>query len=165
MKRAHVARSHCAGIVIADDNVFARKSLRSMLGELPGISIVGEACSGTEMIDLCLQVRPQVALIDIRMPDMDGIAVTRVLARALPDTKIIIMSMMAEPLLLIEALRAGTCGYLLKDLSLDELGVALDTVLGGGTYLNPELATTTLRYLLATVASTPVHSQCLGSLT
>jgi NarL family two-component system response regulator LiaR len=139
---------HPITVVIADDSDMARESLRCMLGELPELTFLGEACTGTEIIRLCEQTRPQVALIDIRMPDIDGLEVTRVLSRVAPTSRVIILTMMSQPAFMIEALRAGARGYLLKDLSLDELATAIRSVHNGEIYLNPELATATLRHIV-----------------
>lgn len=127
-------------VVLADNSVIARDSLRSMLEDLPGIVLLGEACSGPGTISLCLQQHPDLALVDIRMPGMDGIAVTRALAHAVPDLRVIIITIMSEPALIAEALRAGARGYLLKDLSHDELVAALSKVAEGELYISAELA-------------------------
>ncbi len=128
-------------VVLADDSEIARISLRSMLDELPEIVVLGEACNGSELIDLCLRLHPDLALIDIRMPGMDGVEVTRSLLRDLPGIRVIMVSMMDHPAMIVEAIRAGASGYLLKDLSIHDLTTALHSVFQGKLYLSLELHT------------------------
>lgn len=126
-------------LAICDDSALARASLRSLLEDEPCVEVVGEARSGGECLELCARAQPDVLLLDLRMPDMDGIAVARRLREAAPRTRAIIVTMSAHRSLLAAALSAGAWGYLLKDASRAELLDAISTVAAGGLYVSPEV--------------------------
>jgi DNA-binding NarL/FixJ family response regulator len=136
-----------ARVIIADDHELARAGLRSMLAGEPGIEVVGEAVNGREALNLCRRLEPELALLDMRMPEMDGLAATRAIKKACPTTSVIIVTMHENPDYLFEALKAGAAGYLLKDVSQREVVAAVQRVLRGEALLNPELATQLLRRL------------------
>lgn len=125
-------------LALCDDSALARASLRSLLEDEPGVAVIGEAASGGECLELCVRTRPDVLLLDLRMPDLDGIAVTRRLRELAPRTRVIMVTMSAHHSLLAAALGAGAWGYLLKDASRAELLAAIGTVAAGGLYVNPE---------------------------
>lgn len=131
-------------VIIADDSELARDSLRCLLSELQGIALVGEAIDGSGVVDLCLQLNPDIALLDIRMPVQDGLQITRALGKHIPGLRVILISMLAHPAFLVEALRAGARGYVLKGVTPDELDQALRCVVAGGLYLSPELVSQNL---------------------
>src|SRR6266545_1211943 len=103
-----------ARMVIADDHELARAGLRSMLEGDRGVVVVGEATNGAEAVELCQQLKPDLALLDVRMPDMDGLAATRVIRQVSPETRIVIVTTHENPEYLLVALKAGAAGYLLK---------------------------------------------------
>ena len=145
-------------VVIADDSEVACSSLRNLLEDLPGVVLVGEARSGPAVVELCARVNPAIVLLDIRMPGLNGIQVTTILRREQPDVRVIILTMFAHHRFLVEAVRAGAQGYLLKDLDRGELLLALHTVATGGIYLSPEIAGEAMRHELGCLAGPALHS-------
>jgi DNA-binding NarL/FixJ family response regulator len=141
------ARRGTARLIIADDHELARAGLRSMIGGEPGIEIVGEAANGREALDLCRQIQPDLALMDMRMPEMDGLAATRAIKAECPRTSVIIVTLHENPDYLFEALKAGAAGYLLKDASQREVVTAVRRVLRGESLLDPNLASQLLHRL------------------
>jgi DNA-binding NarL/FixJ family response regulator len=140
-------RAALVRIVLADDHELARTGLRSMLETDRSLSVVGEATNGQEAVDLCTQLKPELALLDVRMPDLDGLAATRIIRQACPGTRILIVTTHENPDYLLEALRAGASGYLLKDISRHELLVTIRRVLRGESVLSGDMATRALQHL------------------
>ena len=132
-------------IVIVDDHDLARESLRDMLTDEPDIEVVGEAANGREAIALCSHLRPDIVLMDVRMPQMDGLEATREIKQRLPKISVLMVTMHENPDYLLEALRAGAAGYILKDASQEEVVTAVRQVLAGESPLDPELAARLLR--------------------
>lgn len=108
-------------VVIADDHELLREGLRQVLASDPSIQVEGLAANGAELVDLVARVRPQVVLTDIVMPILDGVAATRRIIEMAPDTGIVALSTFDSPSMVIEMLRAGACGYLLKNVDRHEL--------------------------------------------
>jgi DNA-binding NarL/FixJ family response regulator len=138
-----------ARLVIVDDHALVRSGIRSMLAGDPELAVVGEAASGPEAIDLCRRLRPDLVLMDIRMPGMDGFAATRAIKAALPRTGVIMVTMQEDPDALFAAVGAGAAGYVLKGATPDELTAAIRTVLGGESLLDQRLTMALLRSLAA----------------
>ena len=136
-----------ARLVIADDHDLVRAGLRGMLEDEPGLAIVGEARDGQEAVDLCRREGPDLVLMDVQMPQMDGLVATRAIKEQCPTTSVIIVTMYESPDYLLEALKAGAAGYVLKNTRQEELVGAVRQVLGGESLLNAELATRVLRRL------------------
>jgi DNA-binding NarL/FixJ family response regulator len=130
-------------LLLADDHRMLREGLRKSLDEL-GFSIVGEARNGAEAVDLAAAVQPDVVLMDVTMPELDGVEATRQLKSRLPNTFVIMLTMHADQDVLAEAIRAGANGYLVKDCSTDEIASAIDSVVVGETALSPRLAASML---------------------
>ncbi len=130
-------------LLLADDHRMLREGLRRSLDEL-GFTIVGEARNGAEAVDLAAAVQPDVVLMDVTMPELDGVEATRQLKERLPATFIIMLTMHADQDVLAEAIRAGANGYLVKDCSTDEIASAIDAVVTGETALSPRLAASML---------------------
>ena len=120
-----------------------REGLRRSLDEL-GFTIVAEARNGLEALDLAASVRPDVILMDVTMPELDGVEATRQIKARQPDVRIVILTMHADHDILSEAIRAGANGYLVKDCSTDEIAQAIEAVAGGETALSPGLAASML---------------------
>jgi DNA-binding NarL/FixJ family response regulator len=134
-------------VVIADDHELARAGLRSMLAYERGLELVGEAANGREAVALCKELHPDLALLDVRMPEMDGLAAARAIKQASPRTIVLIITTHEHPDYLLAALKAGAAGYMLKDVSRQELLTAVRRVLRGESILNGEVATQALQRL------------------
>ncbi len=140
-------RTTPARLVIVDDHHLLRRGFRSLLTGEPDLEVVGEASNGREAIELCRRQRPDFVLMDVRMPEMDGLAATRELKRELPDIAVLIMTMHENMDYLLEALDAGAAGYVLKDSPAERLISAVRRTLKGESPLNQELAAQLLRRL------------------
>jgi two-component system, NarL family, response regulator NreC len=127
-------------VVLADDHTLVRQGLRSLL-EREGIQVVGEAQDGHELVQLARKHSPDVAVIDIGMPLLNGLDAARELKRAAPKTKAILLTRHNEDEYLIEALRAGAKGYLLKNQAVSDLVHAIHLVCRGQIYLSPGMST------------------------
>jgi two-component system, NarL family, response regulator LiaR len=125
-------------LVIADDHVVVRRGLRSFLEVMPDVEIVGEAADGEEAVVLAQQLRPDVVLMDLLMPRMDGITATAAIRGQLPDTEVIALTSVLEDAAVIGAVRAGAIGYLLKDADGDELYRAIKDAVAGQVHLAPQ---------------------------
>ena len=126
-------------ILIADDHTLFRDSLRSLL-EARGLSVIGEARNGREAYELARQLRPDVVLMDLSMPELDGLAATRLISADLQDVKVVILTASDEDAKLFEAIKSGAQGYLLKNLESDEFFSLLERVGKGEPALTPTLA-------------------------
>jgi two-component system, NarL family, response regulator LiaR len=127
-------------VMIVDDHAVVREGLRNFLGMLPGIELVGEAASGAEALALAGKARPTVVLMDLVMPQMDGIEATRRLHEEMPDVKVIVLTSFSDDNKLFPALRAGAAAYLLKDVGPRELAEAIHAAARGEVYVGPEVA-------------------------
>jgi DNA-binding NarL/FixJ family response regulator len=132
-------------IIITDDHALVRDGLRSMLDDEPGLEVVGDAANGQEALELCRSLRPDLVLMDLRMPEMDGLEATRLIKQELPSISILMVTMHENPDYLLEALSAGAAGYVLKAASGDRLVNAINRTLKGESPLNQELAAQLLR--------------------
>lgn len=147
--------SERARLIIADDHELARAGLRSMLMSDPGLEIVGEAANGYEAVARCSELRPDLIMLDVRMPELDGMAATRLIKQHSPETSVLIVTMYETPEYLLEALRAGAAGYVLKDAARAELLSAVRQVLRGENVLNGGLAARLLQRMVFNVPSEP----------
>jgi DNA-binding NarL/FixJ family response regulator len=134
-------------IIIADDHELARLGLRTMIEPEPDLEVVGEAATGREAVALSSQLQPDLVLMDIRMPDLDGLMATRAIKQELPRTSILIVTLSEDPDYLLEALRVGAAGFVLKDASRREVVAAVRQVLSGESPLDPKLAAQLIRRL------------------
>ncbi|MGH1505290.1 MAG: response regulator [Acidimicrobiales bacterium] len=130
-------------LMLADDHRMLREGLRRSMAER-GFEIVGEARDGAEAVDLAAAVRPDVILMDVTMPEMDGVEATRLIKERQADVRIVMLTMHADQDILADAIRAGANGYLVKDCSTDEIASAIETVANGETALSPRLAASML---------------------
>jgi DNA-binding NarL/FixJ family response regulator len=138
-------RARPARVLIADDHELARLGLRTMLEPEPDLEVVGEAATGQEAVALSRRLQPDIVLMDIRMPDLDGLAATNLIKRELPGTSILIVTLSEDPDYLLEALRVGAAGFVLKDAGRREVVAAVRQVLNGESPLDPKLAAHLLR--------------------
>jgi DNA-binding NarL/FixJ family response regulator len=122
-------------VLIADDHAVMRQGLRALLAGAHDIEIVGEAATGREAVDLVATLQPQAVVMDIAMPDLNGIEATLKITERWPATRVIILSMYADAEYLFRAFQAGACGYLLKESAVDEIIAALHAVCNGRRYV------------------------------
>jgi two-component system, NarL family, response regulator LiaR len=127
-------------ILIADDHSVVRQGLRMFLGLDPELEVVGEAADGAEALRLARQLRPDVVLMDLLMPVMDGIAATAAIRHELPDTEVLALTSVLEDASVVGAVRAGAIGYLLKDTQADALCQAIKSAAAGQVQLTPKAA-------------------------
>jgi DNA-binding NarL/FixJ family response regulator len=136
-----------ARLLIADDHELARLGLVGALAGERGLSIVGQARDGQEAVELCRELQPDLVLMDIRMPRLDGLAATAEIVRTCPRTSVIMVTMQEDPEYLIEALKVGASGYLLKESDRAEIVSAIRQVLTGASLLNAGLVAGLLQKL------------------
>ncbi|MGI8755483.1 MAG: response regulator [Acidimicrobiales bacterium] len=127
-------------VVIADDDHLMRAGLRELLSFDPSLEVVGQAASGREAVEAVRRLAPDVVLMDVRMPDTDGIEATRQLAHQAPGTRILILTTFEQDDYVFDALRAGASGFLLKRTRPEELIAAVHTVAAGDSLLSPSIA-------------------------
>jgi NarL family two-component system response regulator LiaR len=132
-------------VLIVDDHSVVRQGLRMFLASDPEIEIVGEASDGVESLKLARKLIPDVVLMDLLMPVMDGIAATAAIRRELPDTEVIALTSVLEEEAVVEAVRAGAIGYLLKDTEAHELRRAIRAAAAGQVQLSPKAAARLMR--------------------
>ncbi len=140
-------------ILIADDHALFRDSLRSLL-EARGLTVLGEARNGREAVELARKLKPEVVLMDLSMPEMDGLAATRLISADQPEVKVVVLTASDDDAKLFEAIKSGAQGYLLKNLESSEFFTLLEGINRGEPALTPSLA----RKLLQEFAK-PVPSQ------
>jgi DNA-binding NarL/FixJ family response regulator len=133
-------QSRASRLVIADDHPLFRAAIREMLCEWPDLVVAGEADDGWEAVELCRRLRPELILMDLRMPKMDGFEATREIKREFPSTIVLALSAVEEPDSLLEALKAGASGYVLKHMESQQIVGAIRRALDGENPLNQELA-------------------------
>ncbi len=126
-------------VLIADDDDLMRAGLAELLSADPGIDIVGEAATGREAVERAQRLAPDVVLMDVRMPDLDGIAATRELAGTAPATRVLILTTFEQDDYIFGALRAGASGFLLKRTRPEELLAAVHTIAAGDSLLSPSV--------------------------
>jgi DNA-binding NarL/FixJ family response regulator len=135
-------------ILIADDHQLLRAGLRSLLEE-QGFEVIGESENGRGAVNLVRKLKPDVLIIDINMPILNGIEATRLLRKQAPDVKVLVLSMLSDSRSIFQALAAGASGYLLKDAAFDEMILALKAVVRGQTFLSPAIAHVVVQNALA----------------
>jgi DNA-binding NarL/FixJ family response regulator len=127
-------------IVLADDHHLVRQGLRALLEAHPGFRVIGEAGDGLEAVQLVERLRPKVLVLDLMMPGLNGLEVTRQAIKRSPRTRVVILSMYSNEAYVVEALRNGAAGYVLKDSSITDLVQAVQEVAAGRRYLSPPLS-------------------------
>ena len=127
-------------IILADDHQIVRQGLRTLLDAEPDMKIVGEADNGRKTMGLAHELAPDVIIMDISMPDLNGIDATRQILLKSPEVKIIALSMHSDSLFVMNMFKSGALGYLLKDCALEELVKAIRTVMRQKTYISPGLS-------------------------
>jgi len=127
-------------VLLADDHALMREGLRALLATAPGVEVVGEVSTGREAEMQALQLNPDVVLMDVAMPDLNGIEAARAIHLKCPAIRIVMLSMHATAEYVYRAFEAGASGYLLKEVAVEEVIAAVRTVHVGGRYLSPALA-------------------------
>jgi len=150
-------------ILIADDHALFRDSLRSLL-EAHGLEVIGEARNGREAVELAKKLKPEVVLMDLSMPEMDGLSATKLISADQPEVKVVVLTASDEDAKLFEAIKSGAQGYLLKNLESEDFFSLLDGVNRGEPALTPALARKLLQEF-ARPAQTPVLPQDPDALT
>jgi DNA-binding NarL/FixJ family response regulator len=128
-------------VMLADDHTLVRAGIRALLEKLPGVEVVGEADDGREVLKLIKLHRPDIVLMDIAMPGLNGLEAAARMAKEFPDVRVIILSMHHNEEYVWRALKAGAAGYLLKKAATAELATALQHVARGEIYLSQEIST------------------------
>ena len=145
-------------LLLADDHILVRAGLRALLDGIEGITVVAEADNGEQAVALAVQHRPDIVLLDITMPGINGLQAAERILRDLPDTRVLILSMHASDEYVTQALKLGVSGYLLKDAATLELQAALEAVAGGTTYLSPRITSQLLQSKGLRQADAPAQS-------
>jgi two-component system response regulator NreC len=131
-------------ILLADDHAVVRQGFKMLLSAQPDMEIVGEAANGREAVESAESLRPDVVVMDVAMPELNGIEATRRLAASAPHTRVIALSMHKDSVYVREILRAGARGYLLKDSGAEDLVSAIRAVAKGESYLSPAVSNAVL---------------------
>ena len=139
-------------VLIADDHALVREGLRAVLEGEEGIEVVGEAADGREALRACAELSPDLVLMDVRMPGMDGLEATRQIKARMPGVAVVMVTMHENPDYLLEAVRAGAAGYVLKEASGERIAGAVRRTLGGDSALEEGLAMRLLGRLAAAAA-------------
>jgi len=126
-------------VLLVDDQRLVREGLRVLLDLTPDIRVVGEAGDGSEVVDQVALTRPDVVLMDVRMPELDGVAATRLLQNEHPEVKVIILTTFDDDEYVFEGLRSGAAGYLLKDAPSEQLAEAIRAVARGEVFIQPSV--------------------------
>jgi two-component system response regulator NreC len=141
--------SNVITVLLADDHRIVREGLRSTLSTFPSIRIVGEAANGREAVQKAAELNPHVVLMDINMPEMDGLEATAEIRRTLPQVKVMALTVHDSREYVLEILRVGARAYVLKDTSPEELARAIEGVARGEAFFSPPAATVVLHELVA----------------
>jgi DNA-binding NarL/FixJ family response regulator len=132
-------------VLLADDHTLVRAGIRALLEKLPGVEVAGEASDGREVMDLIKAHQPDVVLMDISMPGLTGLQALARITRDYPTVRVIILSMHHNDEYVLQALKSGAAGYLLKRAATAELAAALQSVVGGDIYLSQEISSRFLK--------------------
>jgi DNA-binding NarL/FixJ family response regulator len=141
-------------LLIADDHPAFRRGLELMLAEVDDVEIVGKAETGVRAVELAEQLSPDVILMDLRMPDLDGIEATRRLSRSAPATAVVVLTMFEDDDSVFAAMRAGARGYLLKGAEQDEIARAIGAAAAGEAIFGPEIAQRVIAHFASGAGST-----------
>ena len=142
-------------VLLADDHPIVRHGLRHLMEEEPDIKIVGEASDGLQAVQLTEKFKPNVLILDIMMPDLNGLEVLRQVRERSPATCCIVLSMQSADVYVVEALKAGALGYVLKETGPSELLNAVQQVVGGHRYLSPRISERLIDVLIHTTEKAP----------
>jgi DNA-binding NarL/FixJ family response regulator len=145
-------------VLLADDHHLVRAGIRALLSSLPDVEIVAEAGNGQEALAALGRSKPDIALIDISMPGLNGLELAARASRDVPETRIVILSVHGDASHVAQALRAGAKGYLVKDAAADELPILIRAVMRGETYLSPSISRHVVEGFLGRSSALPPES-------
>jgi DNA-binding NarL/FixJ family response regulator len=145
-------------ILIADDHTIVREGLRAVLGSEPDTEVVGEAATGKEVVQRAAEVRPDVILMDIQMPDLNGIEATRRILEVNPDIGVVVLTMFEDDDSVFSAMRAGARGYVLKGAPPSEILKVVRAVAAGEAHFGPEIARRLMDFFSAPRAASPAEA-------
>src|SRR5260370_10320367 len=152
-------------VLLADDHDILRYGLKMLLGLQPDMQVVGEARTGQEALEMAQELQPDVVVMDITMPEMDGLQACRIMRSLQPATQVLFLTIHASEEYFLQALRMGAAGYLVKKAAPTELHMAIREVAHGGAFLYPGLAKALIRAYVADVAvTTPASRQETSSI-
>ncbi len=140
-------------ILLADDHKIVRDGLRALIEKQTGMEVVAEAETGLDAVRITRKLQPNVVIMDIGMPEMNGVEATREIKGSMSEVKIIALSMHSDRRFVLQMLKAGASGYLLKDSAFEELAVAIRTVSGGKPYLSPRVTDVVINEYLQNLPS------------
>ena len=143
-------RGEAITVVLADDQRVVREGLSMVLGLMSGVEVLGSASDGEQALALAEQLKPDVVLMDLRMPRVDGVEATRRISERQPETKVVVLTTYADDHSVIQALRAGACGFLTKDATSEQLRDALEAATRGEAVIDPAVQ----HHLVAAIART-----------
>jgi DNA-binding NarL/FixJ family response regulator len=148
-------------ILLVDDQALFREGLCTLLSVQPGLEVVGEAANGEEAVHLAATLRPDVVLMDLHMPVLDGVAATRRLRESWPDCRVIVLTTFDDDEYVFEGLRAGAVGYLLKDVGSEKLVEAIKATARGESFLQPSVAAKVVAEFARMAGQAPLRSGSL----
>ena len=144
-------------VLIADDHPVVRRGLRALLSTVDGFEVVGEAADGAEAVREAQLTRPDVVLMDVRMPDLDGVEATRRIRKAVPETAVLMLTMYDDDATVFTAMQAGARGYLLKGAEQDDIADAIRAVVRGQAIFGPGIAGRVLGYFSSPPSPAPTE--------
>lgn len=151
-------------VLLVDDQALFREALHTLLSTWDDIAIVGEAADGEEALSIAAELQPDVVLMDMRMPRMDGVTAIRLLHQRQPECRAIVLTTFDDDEFVFEGLRAGAVGYLLKDVSSDKLVEAIRAASRGETFLQPSVAAKVVAELTRLEPASPSHQELVEPL-
>ena len=146
-------------VVLADDHVLVRRGMRALVEQMAGVEVIGEAADGREVLNLVKRLRPHVVLMDISMPELNGLDAAALLQRDFPEVRTILLSMHADERYVARALGVGASGYVLKSADAMELELAIRAAVRGESYLSPAVARTVMKGDLAGENDVPLSAR------
>jgi len=148
-------------LLLIDDHALIRAGVRALVSDIPGYAVIGEAAHGEQLLEMTQDLKPDIILLDISMKDSNGLDALERLNKALPGTKVLILSMHTDPHMIMRALEGGAHGYLIKDATATEIQQALDALRNNERYLSPAIAHTVINQALS--ATQPGKPQPMGN--
>jgi DNA-binding NarL/FixJ family response regulator len=145
-------------VLLADDHHLVRAGIRALLQSLSDVEIVAEAGDGQEVLAALVRTKPDIALVDISMPGLNGLELAQRASREIPETRLVILSVHGDASHVAQALRAGAKGYLVKDAAADELPILVRSVMRGETYLSPSISRHVVEGFLGRASTPPGES-------